>query len=139
MAEVLFYEKPGCINNTKQKNILAEAGHQVEARSLLEHNWTQEELRSYFSGLEVKDWINRAAPSVKSGEIIPEQMTEETALASMMENRLLIRRPLIQIGETRMCGFNLDQIDEAIGLLQEHKENISQKEIEECPSTTKSC
>jgi hypothetical protein len=29
MATVHFYEKPGCINNTRQKKILAAAGHEV--------------------------------------------------------------------------------------------------------------
>ena len=35
MAKVIFYEKPGCANNAKQKALLAAAGHEVEARNLL--------------------------------------------------------------------------------------------------------
>lgn len=35
MATVIFYEKPGCINNTKQKARLLAAGHEVQAHNLL--------------------------------------------------------------------------------------------------------
>ena len=35
MATITFYEKPGCINNTRQKKLLEAAGHQVVAKNLL--------------------------------------------------------------------------------------------------------
>ncbi|WP_217995184.1 hypothetical protein [Methylogaea oryzae] len=35
MATVLFWEKPGCVNNARQKRLLQEAGHTVLARDLL--------------------------------------------------------------------------------------------------------
>ena len=34
MATVVFYEKPGCGNNTKQKVWLAASGHTVLAKNL---------------------------------------------------------------------------------------------------------
>jgi len=38
MATVIFYEKPGCGNNTKQKVWLAASGHTVLAKNLLIEN-----------------------------------------------------------------------------------------------------
>ena len=35
MATVFFYEKLRCISNTRQKKLLAAAGHQVVAKNLL--------------------------------------------------------------------------------------------------------
>ena len=35
MATVIFYEKPGCVGNAKQKRLLADAGHEVVPRDLL--------------------------------------------------------------------------------------------------------
>ena len=32
MAKVIFYEKPGCKNNTKQKTLLKAAGHQLNPK-----------------------------------------------------------------------------------------------------------
>ena len=41
MIDLTFYEKPGCLNNTKQKALLASAGYRVAAFNLLEHAWTR--------------------------------------------------------------------------------------------------
>ncbi|MEM8602799.1 MAG: hypothetical protein AAGF24_03045 [Cyanobacteria bacterium P01_H01_bin.121] len=97
MATVIFYEKPGCINNTKQKQLLQAAGHRVEAHSLLSEPWTQARLVEFFGTKPVSEWFNRSAPMVKSGDIDPIKLDATTALALMLENPLLIRRPLMQI------------------------------------------
>ena len=55
MATVVFYEKPGCINNTRQKRLLVEAGHTVDARNLLTTNWLIDGLRSYFDGMPLSE------------------------------------------------------------------------------------
>lgn len=116
MATVIFYEKPGCINNTKQKILLSAAGHQLEVHNLLTESWTAETLHLFFGDRSVAEWFNRSAPQVKSGEIVPEQVDAETALALMIKNPLLIRRPLIRVGDRYEVGFDVDQIDGWIGL-----------------------
>ncbi|KGF73781.1 hypothetical protein DO97_10230 [Neosynechococcus sphagnicola sy1] len=116
MEIVIFYEKPGCINNTKQKALLKAAGHNVQAHNLLTESWTVETLRLFFGTLPVADWFNRSAPAVKAGDVIPENMDENTALLRMVQNPLLIRRPLIQVGNLRAVGFDMAIIDAWIGL-----------------------
>ncbi|XGV99286.1 MAG: ArsC/Spx/MgsR family protein [Leptolyngbya sp. BL-A-14] len=116
MATVLFYEKPGCINNTKQKAVLKAAGHDVQAHNLLTEPWTAESLRPFFGSLPVADWFNRSAPAIKTGDIIPEVVQAETALRLMVQNPLLIRRPLMQVGDRRSVGFEMLAIDAWIGL-----------------------
>ena len=96
MAEILFYEKPGCANNARQKQLLKAAGHTVITRNLLTEAWTAERLRSFFGGLPEREWFNRAAPRVKSGEIVPEQLAADAALSLMLAEPLLIRRPLLE-------------------------------------------
>lgn len=116
MADVVFYEKPGCSNNARQKNLLAEAGHHLTVRNLLETPWTAEELRAFFGERPVAEWFNRAAPRVKSGEVVPERLDEATALALMLQEPLLIRRPLMQVGERREAGFETERVAAWIGL-----------------------
>lgn len=116
MTVVIFYEKPGCVNNTKQKAVLQTAGHTLEVRNLLTEAWTADRLRPFFGQLPVAEWFNRTAPQVKSGEVVPEQVDVETALALMMENPLLIRRPLMQVGEQYKVGFNPEEVEQWIGL-----------------------
>lgn len=131
MATVYFYEKPGCVNNTRQKKLLAAAGHQVVARNLLTEVWQPEHLRSFFGELAVRDWFNYSAPAIKHGEIEPDKLTEQETLALMMENPLLIRRPLMQVGDTLMAGFDQQAVDNWIGL----KEIKETSDMESCPRT----
>ena len=116
MSHVLFYEKPGCANNTRQQHWLAAAGHQVEVRSLLDHPWTRGELRSYFGERPVAEWFNRAASRVKSGEVVPEQLAEDAALDLLLAEPLLIRRPLIEAEGQRRAGFDVEEIHAWLGL-----------------------
>ena len=127
MATITFYEKPGCGNNTKQKALLAAAGHQVIARNLLTETWTAERLLEFFGQHPVADWFNRAAPKVKSGEIIPERINATTALQLMLQEPLLIRRPLIEADGRKEIGFDQKLIHAWLGLTP------SNNDLESCP------
>ncbi len=116
MAVVVFWEKPGCAGNARQKALLAASGHVVEARNLLAGAWTAPALRGFFGGRPVAEWFNRNAPRVKSGAVRPEALDEDAALALMLEDPLLIRRPLLQVGERREAGFEPALVDAWIGL-----------------------
>ncbi|OIR17834.1 ArsC family protein [mine drainage metagenome] len=116
MSVIIFYEKPGCANNTRQKVLLAAAGHTVWAKNLLAETWTAERLLTFFEKLPVAEWFNRAAPKIKSGEIIPEQLNAHTALAMMLAEPLLIRRPLIESDGRREVGFDAEVVDAWVGL-----------------------
>jgi nitrogenase-associated protein len=105
LANIVFYEKPGCGTNARQRRMLEAAGHMVIARNLLAEPWTSERLRGFFGDAPVASWFNAAAPRVKSGEIDPGNMTAPAALALMLAEPLLIRRPLVE-GEGQSCaGF----------------------------------
>jgi len=116
MASVVFYEKPGCANNTRQKVLLAAAGHTVLAKSLLTEKWDAPRLREFFGTLPVAAWFNPSAPRIKSGEVQPEMLDESTALEWMMADPLLIRRPLMEVDGEHRVGFDQDAVDRWIGL-----------------------
>jgi nitrogenase-associated protein len=108
MATIVFYEKPGCATNARQRQMLRAAGHEVVVRNLLAEPWTAARLREFFSRLPVADWLNRAAPRIKSGEIDPSTLSDQTALELMLADPLLIRRPLLEVGSMRIAGFDVD-------------------------------
>ena len=116
MATVLFYEKPGCRNNTRQKAMLELAGHVVKAINLLEYPWSQEELEPFLGNKKVAEWFNSAAPSIKSGEINPSMFTGEEAIALMLQEPLLIKRPLMHIGSHHLQGFDIEVLSKLITL-----------------------
>lgn len=135
MAIVDFYEKPGCIGNAKQKQLLLAAGHQLRVHNLLTTPWTPETLRSFFGDRPIPDWFNKTAPLVKSGEISPEQVSADVALAWMIQHPLLIRRPLLQVGDRRIVGFDLQAVDRWIGLAP--NSDLTQ-DVQTCPKTLSS-
>jgi nitrogenase-associated protein len=116
MATVVFWEKPGCAGNARQKQVLRAAGHEVVTRDLLREAWTAEALRAFFGALPPSQWFNRNAPAVKSGFIVPERLSEAEALAATLAEPLLIRRPLLRVGDRRVAGFNSIEVDAWIGL-----------------------
>lgn len=118
MATVIFYQKPGCGTNARQKRMLEAAGHIVDAKDLLTEPWTVERLRDFFGGTPIASWFNPAAPRVKSGEINPTNFDEATALALMIEDPLLIRRPLVKVGEQRCAGFDREPVTSLLGAHQ---------------------
>jgi len=138
MVRVIFYEKPGCKNNTRQKVLLTAAGHEVIAYNLLTEPWTKERLRSFFGDRPTREWFNKAAPRVKSGEVAIDQIDQQTALVMMLKDPLLIRRPLIQIGDQFEIGFDVEHLDGLIGLkpvdesFQEMSENLMKEDLQGC-------
>ncbi|WP_296808969.1 ArsC/Spx/MgsR family protein [Thiocapsa sp.] len=116
MSSVVFYEKPGCLSNAKQKALLASLGHRLTVRNLLAETWTVARLRPFFGDLPVADWFNPTAPRIKQGEVRPETLDEPTALALMVDDPLLIRRPLIESEYGRGCGFEPGPLLTALGV-----------------------
>ncbi len=116
MAKVIFYEKPGCGGNARQKALLVASGHEVDARSLLAEPWTVAGLRAFFGSKPLPQWFNPASPRVKSGAVKFDDLTPEAALAMMVADPLLIRRPLMQVEDRREAGFDAAAVDAWIGL-----------------------
>ena len=110
MARVVFYEKPGCGTNARQKLMLEHAGHTVIAKSLLSEPWTGERLRSFFADTPVSTWFNPASPRIKSEEIKPHHIGAVAAIDLMLEDPLLIRRPLVETDGQRCAGFDREPV-----------------------------
>jgi nitrogenase-associated protein len=132
MAQVVFYEKPGCAGNAQQRAMLSAAGHQLEVRDLLSTPWTAATLRPFFGELPVAEWFNPRAPAVRDRQLVPAQLDEASALAAMIATPILIRRPLLQSGSERRCGFDPQTIDRWLGLLPA---DVRRAGVEACQST----
>ena len=114
MATIHFYGKSDCINNRRQKELLRAAGHVLVEYDILRTIFTPESLRPFFEDRPVHDWFNPTAPAITSGTINPKLFDVDTALQHMLYDRLLIRRPLIQIDSERFCGFDTSRLQKLI-------------------------
>ena len=133
MAEVWFYEKPGCVSNIKQKQLLMQAGHQVISHNLLKADWDITNLRMFFGDLPTAQWFNCNAPTIKDGWIEPQALDEVQAIKLMVSEPILIRRPLIRVGNEYMVGFDVDAVDKWIGLVNINANTLTQDDLESCP------
>ncbi|MDD2830197.1 MAG: arsenate reductase family protein [Sulfuricurvum sp.] len=111
---VIFYEKPFCAANAKQKQILRSSGCTLIERNLLEHGLDAQTLRSFMGDKKISDWFNPAAPAIKNGEIFPETLDEVEAMELLISNPILIRRPLMIIGTEKLCGFDEKKVSELL-------------------------
>ncbi|NJD92077.1 MAG: hypothetical protein FIA91_11305 [Geobacter sp.] len=134
MATVLFWEKPGCQGNARQKEILLASGHELEVRDLLTEPWTEQSLALFFGDRPVVEWFNPAHPKVKSGEVVPERFDQQEALRLMVAEPLFIVRPLMQMGEERLAGFDVNQVHNWIGL---KLDSIGERDPRNCPCVTR--
>jgi len=132
MAHITFFTKLGCVTSAKQVELLEQSGHEVAVLDLLAHPWTAEELTSYFGEMPVKAWFNEKSPRVKSGEIDPASYDRHAALTLMLADHLLIRRPLMDSGGTRLCGFDPATVHAWMGLGEAVYERSSKEDYTSC-------
>ena len=116
MANVIFYEKPGCASNAQQKALLLASGHAVDARDLLHEAWSVSSLRPYFGEKPVREWFNAASPRVTSGEVKPDAINPQEAIVMLILDPGLIRRPLMRVGDHCESGFDPAAVCRWIGL-----------------------
>jgi nitrogenase-associated protein len=116
---LLFYEKPGCVGNRQQKQLLHSHGFTLEVRDLLTHAWTADELRPFFTDKPVVQWFNQSAPMVKSGQLDIYKLNEQQALELMINDPLLICRPLLQYGDIKQSGFTTGPVLDHLNIMLE--------------------
>ncbi|MBB4397106.1 ArsC/Spx/MgsR family protein [Bradyrhizobium sp. ERR14] len=125
VATIIFYQKLGCATNARRIQALKSAGHDVIAQDILNKPWDAEELREFFGNMPVEAWFNRAAPRIKSGEVNLDTIDAASALALMVGDPLLIRRPLIDVDGARFAGLGHEPVLSLLG-------RNTQDNLEEC-------
>lgn len=109
-----FYEKTGCSGNAKQKELLKSHNISFSVKSLLDISWTKETLSEFFKGLEIKDIFNPFAPQIRDKEIDISKLSKDEAINLMIKNPILIKRPLLDINGVKICGFDIEKINELL-------------------------
>jgi len=111
---VIFYEKTGCAGNQRQKKVLTSQGITFEVKSLLDTKWDTKSLSEFFTDLDKNQIINESAPKIKNKEIDIESLTKDEIISFMCKEPLLIRRPLLEIGNEKICGFDIEKINHVL-------------------------
>jgi arsenate reductase-like glutaredoxin family protein len=105
MKPVLFYEKPGCSTNAKQKVLLQKRGvHTGSTRSFsaVDEQRGAVELSSTQAVYRV---VQSQCPCHQGNELDPTLLSETEALSLLYKNPILIKRPFISVDGHQMCGL----------------------------------
>ena len=133
MKIIIFYEKPGCASNKKQKKMLRAAGCTVIERNLMQHGMSPQELNSFFHNKPLHEWFNPNAPQIKTGHINPQNLSKEEALNLLFMEPILIRRPLMLINNQRVSGFDKTKVESLL------KVSLGLPLLDTCSSEHKTC
>ena len=109
-----FYEKTGCSGNAKQKELLKSHNISFSVKSLLDTKWSKETLSQFFEGLDINEIFNPFAPQIRDKEIDISKLSKDEAINLMIKNPILIKRPLLEINGTKICGFDIEKINELL-------------------------
>lgn len=137
MPSIIFYEKPGCLTNRKQKTLLQDAGFSLEVRDLLSEPWSAAELTGFLQPLPVSEWFNPAAPQVKKGEVDPQILDEAAAIKLLLAKPLLIRRPLMEWQQKRLAGFDPLRLKNELGIVLIAGQDKTGQALQECSRVSK--
>ncbi|MDQ7775765.1 MULTISPECIES: arsenate reductase family protein [Paracoccus] len=101
---ITIYHKPTCSTSRKVLQMLRDAGHEPEIVDYAREGWTRAQLLGLFAAADVTP---REALRVKGTDAAERGLPEagdEAILAAMVENPLLVERPIVcGPGGVRLC------------------------------------
>jgi nitrogenase-associated protein len=92
---------------------------------MLKTAWTKESLELFFENLEGEQNFNMSAPEIKNNEINIASLSKAEAITLMIQNPILIKRPLLEINQTKLCGFDIDAINALLNIAMPKPNDIN--------------
>lgn len=112
---ISFYGKPGCKGNARQIEQLKQAGYVLQVIDILTREWDVETLQKFFGQEKPHACINTRAPQISSGEFDPSTLNENGVLQAMIQDPILIKRPLLFYRGEFACGFDHPLVKQLLG------------------------
>lgn len=69
----------------------------------------------YIDGKSPQQMMNCTAPAIKSGEIQQSELGADEAIRLVIENPILIKRPLVAVDGKHIQGFNDERLQPYLG------------------------
>ena len=115
---MLFVCYPKCSTCQKAKAFLEEAGAVFETRDIKTENPSYEELSAWHkrSGLPLRRFFNTSGLQYRALELKDRlsSMSEEEQLRLLATDGMLVKRPLLIVGDTVLVGFREADWKEAL-------------------------
>lgn len=118
--KALFVHYPKCTTCKKAEKWLKEKGVDYEARDIKNDNPTYEELKKWYetSGLDIKKFFNTSGMLYREMNLkdrLPSMSLEEK-LELLATDGMLVKRPVLVIGDQVLTGFKESDWEKAVDL-----------------------
>jgi len=114
--KIIFLEYPKCSTCQKAKKWLQEHNIEFEDRHIVEKNPTEKELKEWIkiSGYEAKKFFNTSGLKYKELNLKEKlaNMNDEEKIKFLATDGMLVKRPLIIIGNKVLIGFKEEEWEE---------------------------
>ena len=78
--------------------------------------WDKSTLEAFFEGLSTKEMINPFAPQLTNNSFDLNSYTKEELIERMIKEPILIKRPLLEVGEVKLCGFDIETLNSLLNI-----------------------
>lgn len=86
------------------------AGLEIEERDYAKAPLSASELREIFGGCDPREYLNPRSPAYKAMGLAGKSLTPDDAIALMVRDSNLLKRPLVIAGKEIIAGFDRDRL-----------------------------
>jgi len=90
-------------------------GIEYEPRDYARKPLTEEDIRAIGGSHPLREVINPRSPSFRKLGIERDSIEDDQALALMLDNQNLVRRPTLAAGDVRIFGFDAEAYEDLAG------------------------
>ena len=89
-------------------------GADLDERDYAKVPFSASELKELFAGRDPRDYLNPRSPAFKAMGLAGKSLTPDQALALMVKEPNLIKRPITIAGKEILAGFDREKLREAL-------------------------
>ncbi len=89
-------------------------GAELDERDYARVALTADELTKLFAGRDSRDFINPRSPAFKAMGLVGKTLSREQAIALMVKEPNLLKRPLVLVGNEIIAGFDRERLRAAL-------------------------
>jgi arsenate reductase (glutaredoxin) len=109
MKRVRFLYKSACTTCRDARAFLRNLGVELDERDYAKAPFTADELREIFKDRDARDYLNPRSPAYKALGLAGKSLTRDDAIALILRDSNLLKRPLLLAGKEVVTGFDRDR------------------------------
>ena len=115
MKRIRFFWKSTCSTCRDARTFLRkDLGAELDERDYARVPLNPAELKELFAGRDPRDFLNPRSPAFKAMGLAGKSLTAGQALALMVKEPNLIKRPIVVAGKEMIAGFDRDRLRSAL-------------------------